>query len=313
MVVNNNAAAVLLVPRRTRVRVARCSSAAARASRSAAASVCPEVLEQSGACSSTSARRIAPVSPTTGGRSPHGRRRRGRLKVHPSNYRVEGFVESTSVAELATLGVPVIADIGSGLVDANCPWLPGAPPSWLHGEPAARQTIAAGAVARDVQRRQAARWPAGRDHRRRPRTGRRGAWRHPLARALRPGGLAPLGPAGRRAGVPPPAGRRDDPVLGGWSRRRSPSSQRRVRVDLGRLAPARRRPSSSTRSRAPARHPAPPCPRAGVARRRPSRSAACRGSADHRARPRRQDVPRSPHRRPGRTTRTSRRDRRIAR
>ena len=47
------------------------------------------------------------------------------LKVHPSNYRVEGFVESTSVAELATLGVPVVADIGSGLIDANCPWLAG--------------------------------------------------------------------------------------------------------------------------------------------------------------------------------------------
>ena len=47
------------------------------------------------------------------------------LKVHPSNYRVDGFVEATSVAELATLGVPVVVDIGSGLVDATCPWLAG--------------------------------------------------------------------------------------------------------------------------------------------------------------------------------------------
>ena len=67
-------------------------------------------------------------------------------KVHPSNYRVEGFVESTTVAELATLDVPVIADIGSGLIDANCPWLGGAPPAWLHGEPAARQTFEDGAA-----------------------------------------------------------------------------------------------------------------------------------------------------------------------
>ncbi len=36
------------------------------------------------------------------------------LKVHPSNFRVEGFTAQASVAELATLGVPVLADIGSG-------------------------------------------------------------------------------------------------------------------------------------------------------------------------------------------------------
>ena len=45
------------------------------------------------------------------------------LKVHPSNYRLEGFVESTSVAELATLTVPVVVDLGSGLLDAGVPWL----------------------------------------------------------------------------------------------------------------------------------------------------------------------------------------------
>ena len=68
------------------------------------------------------------------------------LRVHPSNYRVEGFVEDTPVAQLATLPVPVVADIGSGLIDANCPWLGGPPPAWLAGEPAARQTLAAGAA-----------------------------------------------------------------------------------------------------------------------------------------------------------------------
>ncbi len=67
------------------------------------------------------------------------------LKVHRSNYRITGFVEDTSVAELATLGPPVVVDLGSGLLDASCPWLPGGPPPWLADEPAARQTLAAGA------------------------------------------------------------------------------------------------------------------------------------------------------------------------
>jgi L-seryl-tRNA(Ser) seleniumtransferase len=38
------------------------------------------------------------------------------LKVHPSNFRVEGFTSSVPVRELATLGVPVVHDIGSGLL-----------------------------------------------------------------------------------------------------------------------------------------------------------------------------------------------------
>src|ERR1700759_2252943 len=32
------------------------------------------------------------------------------LKVHASNYRMVGFTESTTVAELATLGPPVVVD-----------------------------------------------------------------------------------------------------------------------------------------------------------------------------------------------------------
>lgn len=71
------------------------------------------------------------------------------LKVHPSNYRVEGFAEETSVAELAELArsgdIPLIHDIGSGLLDADTPWLDIATPAWLRGEPAARQSLAAGA------------------------------------------------------------------------------------------------------------------------------------------------------------------------
>jgi L-seryl-tRNA(Ser) seleniumtransferase len=54
------------------------------------------------------------------------------LKVHPSNYRIEGFTAAAGVAELAGLGAPVVGDIGSGLL-APHPLLPGEPDaaSWL--------------------------------------------------------------------------------------------------------------------------------------------------------------------------------------
>jgi len=48
------------------------------------------------------------------------------LKVHPSNFRVEGFTSSVGIAELATLSRPVVADIGSGLL-APHPRLPDEP------------------------------------------------------------------------------------------------------------------------------------------------------------------------------------------
>ena len=54
------------------------------------------------------------------------------LKVHPSNFRVEGFTAQAGIAELAGLGVPVVGDIGSGLLTAH-PLLPEEPDadSWL--------------------------------------------------------------------------------------------------------------------------------------------------------------------------------------
>ncbi|MBJ7596390.1 MAG: L-seryl-tRNA(Sec) selenium transferase, partial [Candidatus Dormibacteraeota bacterium] len=48
------------------------------------------------------------------------------LKVHPSNFRVAGFTASVSVSALADLGVPLIVDVGSGLLSAN-PLLPDEP------------------------------------------------------------------------------------------------------------------------------------------------------------------------------------------
>ena len=59
------------------------------------------------------------------------------LKVHPSNFRVEGFTSSVDVAELATLGVPVVADTGSGLL---------APHPLLPDEPDAASALRAGAA-----------------------------------------------------------------------------------------------------------------------------------------------------------------------
>ena len=58
------------------------------------------------------------------------------LKVHPSNFRVEGFTSSVSVADLAGLPVPVVADLGSGLL---------APHPRLPDEPDAATTLRAGA------------------------------------------------------------------------------------------------------------------------------------------------------------------------
>jgi L-seryl-tRNA(Ser) seleniumtransferase len=58
------------------------------------------------------------------------------LKVHPSNYRVEGFTRQASVAELASLGVTVVHDIGSGLL---------APHPLLPDEPDAATSLAHGA------------------------------------------------------------------------------------------------------------------------------------------------------------------------
>jgi L-seryl-tRNA(Ser) seleniumtransferase len=68
------------------------------------------------------------------------------LKVHQSNYRMVGFTASVPVADLAGFGPPVVVDLGSGLLDAATPWLPGGPPAWLADEPAVRQTLAAGAA-----------------------------------------------------------------------------------------------------------------------------------------------------------------------
>jgi L-seryl-tRNA(Ser) seleniumtransferase len=58
------------------------------------------------------------------------------VKIHPSNFLITGFTSSVGVAELATLGVPVIADVGSGLL---------VPDQMLPDEPDVAGSLGAGA------------------------------------------------------------------------------------------------------------------------------------------------------------------------
>ncbi len=58
------------------------------------------------------------------------------LKVHPSNFVVSGFTSSVPVAELASLGLPLIVDIGSGQLQ---------PDQLFPDEPDAAGTLRAGA------------------------------------------------------------------------------------------------------------------------------------------------------------------------
>jgi L-seryl-tRNA(Ser) seleniumtransferase len=72
----------------------------------------PEVLALSGA-------RLREVGTTNRTRlsdyeAAIGENTRAILWVHPSNFEVRGFTESVGVAELASLGPPVVADVGSG-------------------------------------------------------------------------------------------------------------------------------------------------------------------------------------------------------
>ncbi len=110
------------------------------------------------------------------------------LKVHQSNYRIVGFTEAVSVAALAGLGPPVVADVGSGLLDATTPWLKAGPPPWLADEPAVRQTLQEGAALVTFSGDKLLGGPQAGVLAGRADLVDRCA-RHPLARALRPGSL----------------------------------------------------------------------------------------------------------------------------
>lgn len=188
MVVNNNAAAVMLVL------AALASGQGVAVSRGESVEIgggfrIPDVMEQSGAT-------LVDVGTTNRTRAEDylNAIERGDptialvLKVHPSNFHIEGFVERCSTRELAKLPVPVVADLGSGLIDSACPWLPGPPPPWLAGEPAVRQTVEEGAAIVTFSGDKLFGGPqAGIIAGRRQLVDQ--CLRHPLARALRPGGL----------------------------------------------------------------------------------------------------------------------------
>jgi L-seryl-tRNA(Ser) seleniumtransferase len=188
MVVNNNAAAVMLVL------AALAHGRGVAVSRGESVEIggafrVPDVMEQSGATlvdvGTTNRTRLSDYAKVVDRGVPPIALT---MKVHPSNFVVEGFVGETTVAELATLAVPVVADIGSGLIDANCPWFSGPPPAWLAGEPGARQQIEAGAALVTFSGDKLLGGPQAGII-----VGRAdlvaACARHPLARALRPGGL----------------------------------------------------------------------------------------------------------------------------
>lgn len=187
LVVNNGAAAVLLVL------AALASGRGVAVSRGELVEIgggfrVPEVMSQSGA-------RLVEVGTTNRTRLSDYANAMSRssadvallFKVHQSNYTIEGFTELVSVSELAQLGLPVVYDLGSGLLDASCPWLKGGPPNWLASEPAVRQSLADGA---DLVIFSGDKLLGG------PQAGIicgqtelvQLCARHPLARALRPGG-----------------------------------------------------------------------------------------------------------------------------
>ncbi|MGN6170158.1 MAG: L-seryl-tRNA(Sec) selenium transferase [Solirubrobacteraceae bacterium] len=76
------------------------------------------------------------------------------LRVHQSNFRTVGFVEEVAIDALCELGVPVIDDVGSGVLADPAAVLavdlsaPGTPPAALAlaGEPAIRRSVAVGSA-----------------------------------------------------------------------------------------------------------------------------------------------------------------------
>ncbi len=97
------------------------------------------------------------------------------MRVHPSNFRSVGFVQEVSIEELCELGVPVIDDVGSGVLAEDAA---------TRGEPGIRRSVQAGAALICCSGDKLLGGPqagimAGR------RTAVAAARKHPLARALR--------------------------------------------------------------------------------------------------------------------------------
>ena len=93
----------------------------------------PEVIAQAGA-------RLVEVGTTNRTRLADYVAARGDaiLRAHPSNFRVLGFTEEVSIEDLCGLGLPVIDDVGSGVLADDL--------ALLADEPAVRRSVAAGAA-----------------------------------------------------------------------------------------------------------------------------------------------------------------------
>lgn len=100
----------------------------------------PDILAQSGAylreVGTTNRTRITDYALAIGDRTG------ALLRVHHSNFRIEGFTERPSIGELVAIGrrfsIPVIEDLGSGLIAAAVGEGP------LRGEPTVQASVAAG-------------------------------------------------------------------------------------------------------------------------------------------------------------------------
>jgi len=96
----------------------------------------PEVIAQAGA-------RLVEVGTTNRTRRADYERALGErtgaiLRAHPSNFRQLGFVQEVEIEELCELGVPVIDDVGSGVLADGL--------AALADEPPVRRSVAAGAA-----------------------------------------------------------------------------------------------------------------------------------------------------------------------
>lgn len=96
----------------------------------------PEVIAQSGASlvevGTTNRTRLADY------RQAVTERTGAILRAHPSNFRAVGFVEQVDIEQLCGLGVPVVDDVGSGVLAEDN--------DLFTGEPTVRRSVSAGAT-----------------------------------------------------------------------------------------------------------------------------------------------------------------------
>jgi L-seryl-tRNA(Ser) seleniumtransferase len=96
----------------------------------------PDVVRQSGSVlvevGTTNRTQVADYSAAVGERTG------AILRVHQSNFQMSGFVERPALSELVALGMPLVDDLGSGVLADDLPA--------LAGEPTARESLQQGAA-----------------------------------------------------------------------------------------------------------------------------------------------------------------------